>query len=132
VDVNTNQTFISKIINNTCQYKLIGDYLQQGISIYSDFIIKCMEGCYKCYTPYTCLSCFGGYFLTIQKHCLKCINDCRTCTSVGQCYTCFLTFRFNQTTKSCVRCPANCLSCSENACETCVNRYQLNAQGQCV
>ena len=82
----------------------------------------------------TCAKCSGKG----SDHCTACdetysLTDKGTCVDVRQLRSCDSGHYFNISSSSCIRCPATCANCSDDAkCSSCVDDYYLLSDGTCV
>ena len=92
----------------------------------------CKSDCFTCNDNSTCSSCYEGYSLTFDGECIKIteVEGCKVNDTNDECIECMDGyFLFN---KECVKCPSNCMTCSDNSTCTSCGYDNVLTEVECV
>lgn len=101
----------------------------------------CAPNCISCAESGsgTCDKCSAGYFLDANKQCSNCPESCDKCQSGAinsiSCLVCKPGYSKDAATSKCIRCSANCKSCTNSGvdkCDQCESGYKVDVNKQCT
>lgn len=121
------------IPNMTCNSTSSCQKCAMGYVLFSGMCYPCQSGlnCKQCDLSDSsiCISCYTGYYLSVNSSCISCPSSCRSCDTYQSCTNCIAgyTLSGNSSSSQCIACTVPCSTCVESPtnCLSCINGYNL-------
>ena len=121
--------FSGDCLNKTCAENFTGsrcDECIEGQWGYDDCSNLCSKNCKSDNCNITDGSCdckIGYWGILCDKECDISCNPFTGCSKEGNCTECSIDYFFNETSKSCEKCPELCDGCSMHGCDNCIKGF---------